>query len=160
MGVGYQGITMTWVNPQIQKKTNTKENIAEEKNENKMRIKTIQLNGYLIPPMRSRGKAKTIILKKLISNMELDIILIQEINKNWSLIEKKDRPKYKFDHIGIVTNHSYNNDEYASNRTHLQGGTAVWMIGAARGYVKKHKNDQKGIGRWARMDCEGADMHN
>ena len=62
--------------------------------------------------------------------MEPDIILMQEENKNWSLIEKKDGPKYKFNYIGIVTNHSCNKEECTSSRAHLQGGTAVWTIGA------------------------------
>ena len=51
-----------------------------------MRIITIQLNGYPTPPMGSRGKAKTIILKRLINKIELVIILTQEENKNWDLI--------------------------------------------------------------------------
>ena len=73
--------------------------------------------------------------------MELNIILTQEENENWDLVKKKDTPKYKFNHIGIVTNHSYNKEEYASNRAHLQGGTVVWTISMARGYVKKHRNN-------------------
>ena len=98
-----------------------------------MRIMTIQLNGYPTPPMGSRGKAKMIILGRLISKIEPDIILMQEENKNWNQIKKKDSPKYNFDHMGIVTNHAYNKEKQAYNRVCLQGGATVWTIGATRG---------------------------
>ena len=64
-------------------------------------------------------------------------------------------PKHKYDHMGIVTNHAHNEKEDTRNGIHLQGGTAVWVIGRTRGYISKHKQGTKGIGRWSRTDYEG-----
>ena len=90
-----------------------------------MRIIMIQMNKYPIPPLGSRGRAKTMILKNLVASTEVDIILTQEENRRWKVIKNKDTPKHKFDHIGIVTNHAYNKEENLINGMHIRGGTAV-----------------------------------
>ena len=101
------------------------------------------MNGYPVPPLGSRGRAKTMILEELVGNMEADVILMQEENRKWNAIEKKDTSKHKFDHIGIVTNHAYKEEDNLINGTQLQGGTAIWTMGRARGYITKHRQDVK-----------------
>ena len=67
---------------------------------------------------------------------EPDIILAQEENKVWENIPEEEKPKYVFDTEGISTNHAYNTVEQSFNNKHLQGGTAVWIRGSTRGYIK------------------------
>ena len=114
-------------------------NALENKNNGKMRIITIQMNGYPIPPLNSRGRAKTMVLEELLGSTEADIILTQEENRKWDAIKKKDTPEHKFDYIRIVTNHTYNEENNHVIGTHQQGGTAVWTMGRARGYITKHR---------------------
>ena len=87
------------------------------------------MNGYPISPLGARGRAKMMVLEELIREAEPDIILTQEENKKWEVVERKDMPKYKFDHMRIVTNHAMNEKEDLISGTHLQGGNAIWMIG-------------------------------
>ena len=110
----------------------------EEKSNNKMRIITIQMNGYPISSLGARGRTKMMVLEDLIKEAEPDIILTQEENRKWEIVERRDMPKYKFDHMGIVTNHETNKKEDLISGTHLQGGNAIWMIGKARGYIEKN----------------------
>ena len=86
---------------------------------------TIQCNGYPTPPMGERGRAKMMILEELIKEAELDMLLTQEENRDWSRVEDRDKPKHKFDRSGIVTNHAHNIKETVHSGVHLQGGTAV-----------------------------------
>ena len=65
---------------------------------------TIQCNGYPTPPMGERGRAKMMILEELIKEAELDMLLTQEENRDWSRVEDRDKPKYKFGRKGIVAN--------------------------------------------------------
>ena len=127
----------------------------EEKSNNQMRIITIQMNGYPISPLGARGRTKMMVLEDLIKEAEPDIILTQEENRKWEIVERKETPKYKFDHMGIVTNHVTNEKGDQISGTHLQGGNAIWVIGKARGYIERNKHDKRRLGRWARTDIQG-----
>ena len=60
----------------------------EEKSNNEMRIITIQMNGYPISPLGARGRTKMMVLEDLIKEAEPDIILTQEENRKWEIVER------------------------------------------------------------------------